>query len=140
MSWGGRCARHHRADAEHPLAGGDLRSATLVSVLAYAGVRPGVALALTFGDVRKRTVLVERSVSLGEVKETKTGRLRSVRLLPPMAEDLSAWRPAPGQPGAETLTFPAASGGLTAGGGARITTTDFERWFTVTARKQGHDP
>jgi integrase len=75
---------------DHLLARGDRRSATLVSVLAYAGVRPGEALALTFGDVRQRTILVERSVSLGEIKETKTGRLRSVRLLPPLADDLSA--------------------------------------------------
>jgi integrase len=57
----------------HLLARGDLCSATLVSVLAYAGVRPGEALALTFGDVRERTILVERAASLGEVKETKTG-------------------------------------------------------------------
>jgi len=95
----------------HLLAGGDMRSATLVSVLAYAGVRPGEALALTFGDVRKRTVLVERSVSLGEVKETKTGRLRSVRLLPPLAEDLIAWRAACGGPGDEVLIFPPRAAG-----------------------------
>jgi integrase len=49
---------------DHLLARGDLRSATLVSVLAYAGVRPGEALALTFGDVRQRSILVERSASL----------------------------------------------------------------------------
>ena len=96
----------------HLLAGGDLRSATLVSVLAYAGVRPGEALALTFGDVRERTILVERSVSLGEVKETKTGRLRSVRLLPPLADDLTEWRAARGGPVDDALVFPAASGGL----------------------------
>jgi integrase len=95
----------------HLLAGGDMRSATLVSVLAYAGVRPGEALALTFGDVRKRTILIERAASLGEVKETETGRLRSVRLLPPLAEDLIAWRAASGGPGDEALLFPAARGG-----------------------------
>jgi integrase len=96
----------------HLLTGSDRRSATLVSVLAYAGVRPGEALVLTFGDVRKRTILVERSVSLGEVKETKTGRLRSVRLLPPLADDLNAWRAACGGPDDDALVFPAASGGL----------------------------
>jgi integrase len=31
----------------------------LVSVLAYAGLRPGEALALTWGHVRERTILVE---------------------------------------------------------------------------------
>jgi len=95
----------------HLLAGGDLRSATLVSVLAYAGVRPGEALALTFGDVRERTILVERSVSLGEVKATKTGRVRSVRLLPSLADDLREWRAACGGPSDATLVFPARRGG-----------------------------
>lgn len=44
----------------------------LVSVLAYAGLRPGEALALTCGHVRERTILVEQSVSYGELKSTKT--------------------------------------------------------------------
>ena len=42
------------------------QDATLVSVLAYAGLRPGEALALTWGDVGERTILVERSVALGD--------------------------------------------------------------------------
>ena len=95
----------------HLLAERDLRSATLVSVLAYAGLRPGEALGLTWDHVRERTILVERSVSLGEVKETKTGRLRSVRLLAPLASDLSEWRLASGRPTDDALVFPAAAGG-----------------------------
>ena len=55
--------------------------ATLVPVLAYAGLRPGEALGLTWGHVRERTILVERAVSLGGIKDTKTRRIRSVRLL-----------------------------------------------------------
>ena len=47
---------------------------TLVSVLAYAGLRPGEALGLRWGDVGERTILVERSVALGEVKETRRGQ------------------------------------------------------------------
>ena len=35
------------------------RDATLVSVLAYAGLRPGEALALRWDDVRERTLLVD---------------------------------------------------------------------------------
>ncbi|MBJ7520173.1 MAG: hypothetical protein JHC84_10795 [Solirubrobacteraceae bacterium] len=35
------------------------RDATLVSVLAYAGLRPGEALALTWAHVRERTLLVD---------------------------------------------------------------------------------
>jgi integrase len=95
----------------HLLAERDLRSATLVSVLAYAGLRPGEALGLTWDHVRERTILVERSVSLGEVKETKTGRLRSVRLLAPLASDLTEWRLASGRPTDDALVFPAAAGG-----------------------------
>lgn len=75
-------------------------------------MRPGEALALTFGDVRQRTLLVERSASLGEVKETKTGRLRSVRLLPPLTDDLNQWRVASGMPSDDALVFPSSSGGL----------------------------
>ncbi len=61
----------------------DERDATLVSVLAYAGLRPGEALALTWGHVGERTILVERSLALGELKDTKTRSTRSVRLLAP---------------------------------------------------------
>src|SRR5207248_2489674 len=42
------------------------RDATLISVLAYAGLRPGEALALQWCDVREQTVLVERAISVGE--------------------------------------------------------------------------
>ena len=63
------------------------QDATLVSVLAYAGLRPGEALALTWADVGERTILVERSIALGEVKETKTRTTRSVRLLAPLKND-----------------------------------------------------
>lgn len=69
-----------------------LRDATLVSVLAYAGLRPGEAFGLTWSDVRERTLLVERAVSLGAVGETKTRRRRTVRLLLPLRQDLVAWK------------------------------------------------
>ena len=70
------------------------RDATLISVLAYAGLRPGEALALQWRDIREQTILVERAVSLGEEKDTKyrsashrsasaTTRGRSPRVAPP---------------------------------------------------------
>ena len=43
------------------------RDAVLISVLAYAGLRPQEALGLCWVHVRARTLLVERAVSLGEV-------------------------------------------------------------------------
>jgi integrase len=88
------------------LADGRLRDATLVSVLAYAGLRPGEALALTWGHVRGRTLLVEAAVSLGELRDTKTGQRRTVTLLAPLAQDLNEWRLACGRPPDEGLVFP----------------------------------
>jgi len=83
-----------------------LRDATLVCVLAYGGLRPGEALALEWRHVRERTILVERALALGELKVTKTGQTRTVRLLSPLAADLAEWRLASGRPDASSLVFP----------------------------------
>jgi integrase len=69
------------------------RDAVLISLLAYAGLRPGEALALTWGDIGDNTINVDKSLSLGEERDTKTGNHRTVRLLAPLAEELSAMRP-----------------------------------------------
>jgi integrase len=82
------------------------RDAVLVSVLAYAGLRPGEALGLRWGDIRERTILVERAVSLGEVRSTKTRQTRAVRMLSPVAQDLAEWRLRSGRPGDKALVFP----------------------------------
>jgi integrase len=42
--------------------------ATVISVLAYAGLRPGEALAVRWHHVRERTVLVESAISFGQEK------------------------------------------------------------------------
>ena len=85
---------------------GRIRDATLVSVLAYAGLRPGEALALRWTHVRERTLLVEGAVSLGAIEATKTGRSRTVRVLGPLAQDLAEWRLHAGRPASEELLFP----------------------------------
>jgi integrase len=86
--------------------------ALLISVLAYAGVRPGEALALTWGDVGESTLRVEKSLSFGEEKETKTRKKRSVRLLKPLADDLRAALLALGRiPHATERIFPRSDGG-----------------------------
>jgi integrase len=77
------------------------RDAALVSVLAYAGLRPGEALDLRWGDVLERTLVVSAS---------KTGRRRNVRLLAPLAVDRAAWRLASGSPSPRALVFPSATG------------------------------
>jgi integrase len=76
----------------HLLSIGRPRDATLVSVLAYAGLRPGEAIALTWGDIGEKTIRVTKSVSLGEVTGTKTGQARTVEILKPLATDLRSWR------------------------------------------------
>jgi integrase len=76
----------------HLLADERLLDATLIAVLAYAGLRPGEALGLRWNDVGERTLLVERSVAFGKLKSTKTGKVRTARLLGPLAESLATWR------------------------------------------------
>jgi integrase len=59
---------------QHLLVDGRLRCATLVSVLAYSGLRPGEALALTWDGVGERTIAVTGASSMGRLKGTKTRR------------------------------------------------------------------
>ena len=92
------------------LADGRQRDATLVCVLAYAGLRPGEALALRWGDVRERTLLVERALADGDVKATKTGQLRAVSLLSGLKDDLDLWRLASAEAGGQELVFPTRRG------------------------------
>ncbi len=74
------------------MADGDLFSATLVSVLAYAGVRPGEGIGLERRHLREDTILVERAVSYGSLKLQKTGRVyRTVDLLPELRADVLTW-------------------------------------------------
>jgi integrase len=91
--------------SEHPH-----RDAALISVLAYSGLRPGEALGLRWGDVREKTLLIERSISLGEETDTKTRQHRTVRLLTPLAQDLREWRMAAGRPVDRALIFPSHTG------------------------------
>jgi integrase len=96
---------------ERLLADGDLFSATLVSVLAYAGVRPGEALALERRHVRNDTMLVEQAVSHGKLKLQKTGRVyRTVDLLAALREDLSRWFEHRGDESANAPLFPRGDG------------------------------
>lgn len=97
------------------------RDATLVSVLAYAGLRPQEALALQWGDVRERTLLIQRAVSVGVEKDTKTTAHRTVRLLAPLREDLLAWKLRSGWPPDRALVFPGPGAGL-------WTKTTYDNW------------
>jgi integrase len=86
--------------------------ALLVSLVAYAGLRPQEALALRWDDVRDRVLRIERAASFGTEVPTKTGKPRTVPLADPLANDLRAWRSACGEPPAASLVLPAPNGGL----------------------------
>jgi integrase len=86
------------------------RDATLISVLAYAGLRPGEALSLRWGDIRENTLLIQRAISLGQEADTKTRQHRTVRMLAPLAADLLSWRMASGRPDDHELVFPGKDG------------------------------
>lgn len=89
----------------------DAEHAAIVPVLAYAGLRPGELRALRWGDVRERTILVQRGADpTGKAKVTKTRAVRTVRLLAPLAADLKEWRMASGRPRDTALVFPNATG------------------------------
>jgi len=89
------------------LSGAD---AVLVSVLAYTGMRPGEARGLRWGDVGERSIRVERAVSGSTVKPTKTGTVRTVTLLGPLAADLAEWRAASGNPPGGAFVFARSDG------------------------------
>jgi integrase len=116
----------------HLLERDRFRDATLVSVLAYAGLRPGEALALPWGCVRERTLLVESAVSLGQIGATKTGQTRTVRLLAPLAQDVAEWRLRCGRPADPALVIP-----LPAEARGRGTTTRTGA-LGSTGRRPGH--
>jgi integrase len=82
------------------------RDALIVSLLAYAGLRPGELRALRLGDARDATILVQRAANPdGSIKTTKNEHRRSVRLLAPAAQDLREYRLALGRPPEKRLVL-----------------------------------
>ena len=102
-SAGGR----HRRSYELPAPGTPQswqRDALIVSILAYAGLRPGELRALPFGAVRGNTILVQRGANPdGSSKPTKNRQHRTVRLLPALAQDIREYNLAAGRAPDEKL-------------------------------------
>jgi integrase len=76
------------------IAQDDIGSATLISVLAYVGIRPQDALALSWPDVGQRLSVTKKN-SNGAIKpgsKTGQGYKRTVYLPEPVAADLAEWR------------------------------------------------
>jgi integrase len=93
----------------------ELRDRTIVSLLAYAGLRPGELYALRWQDVGRRAITVQRAVDgRGDVKRTKTGNVLPVKLLAPLVEDLREWRKASDGPKPGALLFPIGPAGSVA--------------------------
>lgn len=93
------------------LASNQLMNATICSVLAYSGLRPGEALALQWENILKSTIRVDHSLSYGELKEPKTARgKRKVNLLKVLRDDLEAWRIVSGFTNKKDFVFPAPDG------------------------------
>jgi integrase len=85
------------------------RDRILTYLQAYAGLRPGEALALTWDDVSDALIVVDKSWSYRKLKRTKTEKMRTVEIVAPLARDLAAYRPAAAERGA--LVVPNAAGG-----------------------------
>jgi integrase len=84
--------------------------ALMVSVLAYAGLRPQELLALQCNDIHERAILVRRKNVDGELYPyTKTRQNRRVKLLAPLATDLAEWKLATGR--RDGLVMPRTDGG-----------------------------
>ncbi len=80
----------------------DLRDATIIALLAYAGLRPQELRALHWEHLRERTLVVNAE---------KTRTRRAVRLLDPLAADLAEWRLASARPADRLPVIPAHEGG-----------------------------
>jgi len=114
------------------------RDALIVSLIAYAGLRPGELRALRWQDVREDTILVQRAANPdGSIKATTTGQRRAVRLLAPLAQDLREYRLTAGRPPDQALIVASAAGGP-------WTKTDWQNWrdrrWQPACRAVGLDP
>lgn len=88
-----------------------LADACFIYLMSYGGLRPGEALALTWGDVEQRTLTIDKAIALGESGPTKTRTNRSVPLVAPLADSLAELREARGNPADDELVIPSMSGG-----------------------------
>jgi integrase len=102
--------RGHVMPAEPAIAA---RDATLLSVLAYAGLRPEEALALEWRHVRRDTLLIEQKNVDGRIVigQKVIGRAaRTVDLFAALRQDLAEYRLACGRPVDRALVFARADG------------------------------
>lgn len=102
------------------------RDQTLVSLLAYGGLRPGEAMAARWEDLSDRSLYVPAR---------KTAKDRHVKLLSPLAQDLAEWRLACGRPDGRELIFAPTSARNS--GGERIWGNWVKRVYIPAAQAAG---
>jgi integrase len=105
--------------------------AVLISVLAYAGLRPGEALALIWDDVLEGSISVTKAASLGQERPTKTLDHRVVTAVAPLERDLEKLRESSANPSADSLVFPAPDGRMWT---ENVYRNWRRRWFKMAAR------
>lgn len=89
--------------------GNDMRpfgDACLVSLMSYAGLRPGEALALRWGDVGEHSLAIDKAVADGKIGTTKTGGARSVPISLSLYSELGGWHTLSGGASDHQLVFP----------------------------------
>lgn len=101
----GRALTHEQIEAlcaelGHP------RSAAIVRLLAYTGLRPGELRALRWTDFSPQLIRVEHAISGDTLGPTKTYKNRSVDLAPEARMVLLEWFVAQGQPAPQSFVFP----------------------------------
>ncbi|MEA2347857.1 MAG: hypothetical protein QOG62_1644 [Thermoleophilaceae bacterium] len=97
-------------EIERLRAGLGARDGVIVSLLAYAGLRPGELLALRWKDIRGGHLRVDgrKQAVRGH---TSVHSVRDVQLLRPLAADLAGWREAAPGTDPESLVIPGPDGG-----------------------------
>ena len=86
------------------------RDAVVVSILAYAGLRPEELMALRWRDITGAVIVVDRAFVCGQLKATKSGARRTVEIVAALAGDLDGYRPHVTDP--DALIAPALGGGF----------------------------
>lgn len=101
----------------------DTGSATLISILAYVGIRPQDALALEWTHISTELQVIQKNTDGKILPGSKTGQAykRRVNLPDPVAADLESWRVESGKP-TDGLIFPRSSDGKS------WRDTDYRNW------------
>jgi integrase len=86
------------------------RDPLLVSILSFAGLRPGEVLSLRWSDFDGEKLHVDSAISLGEERTTKTKQARDVKLIGILKAELLEFKMLAGRPSDSALIFPAKDG------------------------------